>query len=264
MLSRLIKYDLKKILKFLYVFMALALFFGVLKRLFGMADSLIWTIMASICNGACISMMCSLLINSLMRSWVTFKSSLYGDESYLTHTLPVQKKTHYYAKAITGGITLLVCMIAVVLILFVTYWSKETKELLEALLTPLSSYLNVPVWGIAGFLFILLFVEFFNLLQIGFMGMILGHRSNQRKVLFSVLISFGIYLLTQGITLAGMLLVGLLDPDFMNVFSTSDLLALKSEVVILLALAGFAFYVLFGIIGFVLNAKLLKKGVNVD
>lgn len=244
--------------------MALALFFGVLKRLFGMADSLIWTIMASICNGACISMMCSLLINSLMRSWVTFKSSLYGDESYLTHTLPVQKKTHYYAKAITGGITLLVCMIAVVLILFVTYWSKETKELLEALLTPLSSYLNVPVWGIAGFLFILLFVEFFNLLQIGFMGMILGHRSNQRKVLFSVLISFGIYLLTQGITLAGMLLVGLLDPDFMNVFSTSDLLALKSEVVILLALAGFAFYVLFGIIGFVLNAKLLKKGVNVD
>lgn len=264
MLSRLIKYDLKKILKFLYVFMALALFFGVLKRLFGLADSLIWTIVASICNGACISMMCSLLINSLMRSWVTFRSSLYGDESYLTHTLPIRRETHYYAKAITGAITLFVCMIAVVLILFVTYWSKETKVLLDLLLAPLSSYLNVPVWGLAGFFFVLLFVEFFNLLQIGFTGLILGHRSNQRKVLFSVLISFGVYLLTQGITLAGMLLVGLFDPDFMNVFSTNDLLALKPEVVILLALVGSAFYVLFGIVGYVVNAKLLKKGVNVD
>ena len=43
-----------------------------------------------------------ILINNLMRTWVRFRHNLYGDESYLTHTLPVERKTIYLSKFITS------------------------------------------------------------------------------------------------------------------------------------------------------------------
>ena len=113
MLIRLLKYDVKKIIKFLTVFFVLALFFGVLTRIFGaIDDSLAVTIIKGICNGTTISMMFSLLINCFMRSWVLFRASLFGDESYLTHTLPIDRKTHYTAKACTAAISILFCMVS--------------------------------------------------------------------------------------------------------------------------------------------------------
>ena len=96
MLKKLLKYDLKKIYKFLIIFYSLSIFFGVLTRIFfSIENSLIMNIIGQICNGASISMMFSILINNLMRTWVDFKHNLYGDESYLTHTLPVEKQTLY-------------------------------------------------------------------------------------------------------------------------------------------------------------------------
>ena len=49
-------------------------------------------------SGTAISMMFSIVINNLMRLWVRFKNNFYGDESYLTHTLPIDKKTLYLSK----------------------------------------------------------------------------------------------------------------------------------------------------------------------
>ena len=55
-------------------------------------------IIGEICQGAMFSMMISAIINNLMRMWVRFKQNLYGDESYLTHTLPVTKASIYLSK----------------------------------------------------------------------------------------------------------------------------------------------------------------------
>ncbi len=265
MLIRLLKYDLKKMLKFLSVFFFLALFFGLLTRLCGeIGDSLALSIVKGILNGTTISMMCSLMINCFMRSWVLFRSGLYGDESYLTHTLPVKKQTLYASKALTATISVLFSLVAILLVLFVTYWSKDLWTFIKAFLTPVSDYLDIPIFGIFAFLFAVLFLEFFNGLQIGFVGLILGHRFNHSKILMSVIIGFLVYMITQSISLIGMLIVGLLNSDFMKIFSTTDLMSLSPSVVISISLIGAGFYALFGILGFVVNTRLLKRGVNVD
>ena len=126
MLKKLLKYDLESIFKFIVIFYSLSLFFGVLTRIFlNINGSFIMNIIGQISSGATISMMVSILINNLMRLWVRFKNNFYGDESYLTHTLPVEKKTLYLSKILTAIITLFTSILVITLTLFVAYYSKE-------------------------------------------------------------------------------------------------------------------------------------------
>ena len=69
-------------------------------------NSLVFEIVSQIAFGTAISMMVSSLINTLMRSWVRFVRNVYKDESYLTHTLPVEKNSIYISKVITALITI--------------------------------------------------------------------------------------------------------------------------------------------------------------
>ena len=107
MLKKLLKYDLENIFKFLIIFYSLALFFAILTRIFFSIDnSLVMNLLGHVTSGTAISMMCSIVINNLMRLWVRFKSNFYGDESYLTHTLPVDKKTLYLSKTLSSILTI--------------------------------------------------------------------------------------------------------------------------------------------------------------
>ena len=96
MLKKLLKYDLKSINIVLIVFYGLSIFFSILTRIFlSIENSFIFNVIGQICNGTMIAMMFNIIINNLIRLWVRFKQNFYGDESYLTHTLPVEKKTLY-------------------------------------------------------------------------------------------------------------------------------------------------------------------------
>ena len=161
MLKKLLKYDLESIYKFLIIFYSLALFFAVLTRMFlGIENSFIMKIIGQICSGASISMIVSILINNLMRLWVRFKNNFYGDESYLTHTLPVTKKTLYLSKVITAILSLFTSILVISLTLFIAYYSKENIETLKNLLLPLANaYQSTIIKIILAFLFIF-FLEF--------------------------------------------------------------------------------------------------------
>ena len=96
MLGKLLKYDLKYMLRNMVVFYILTIFFALTTRiLFSLDQSIIVNILAHISSGCMFSMIGSVLINTMLRSWVRFKDSLYKDESYLTHTLPVTKNNIY-------------------------------------------------------------------------------------------------------------------------------------------------------------------------
>ena len=99
MLVKLLKYDLKYMLKNMIIFYILTIFFSISTRiLFAIDDSVILKIISQISVGCMFSMMASILINTLMRSWVRFRDSIYKDEAYLTHTLPVTKNDIYNSK----------------------------------------------------------------------------------------------------------------------------------------------------------------------
>ena len=139
MLGKLLKYDFKYIVKFLAIFYGLATFFAILTKVFlNIENSLVFEIIGSVCQGAMISMMFSIVVNNLMRMWVRFKHNLYGDESYLTHTLPVKKTDIYLSKILCSVITLCVSIMVVVANLFIAYYSKGNLESLKNILIHLS------------------------------------------------------------------------------------------------------------------------------
>ena len=194
MLKKLLKYDLKSIYKVLIVFYSLSLFFAILTRIFlNIENSFIMDVIGKVCSGTTIAMIFNVLINNLMRLWVRFNGNLYGDESYLTHTLPCNKKTLYLSKTLTSIITLFTSMIVIILSLVIAYYSKENIEFVKNLLLPLAkAYDSTVMTIILAFIFVL-FLEIMNILNSGYTGLILGHKKNNNKMLFSILFGFGTY-----------------------------------------------------------------------
>jgi len=263
MLKKLLKYDLESIFKFLLIFYSLALFFALLTRIFfSIENSFIMNIIGEITSGATISMICSILINNLMRLWVRFKNNFYGDESYLTHTLPIDKKTLYLSKILTSFITLFVSVLVIGVTLFIAYFSKENITLIKNLLLPLVSALDSTIIKILlAFLFVF-FLEFANALQSGFTGIILGHRMNNGKIGYSVLFGFITYMLTQVVVVVILFIVALFNKDVMNLFVTTEIINLETvNLIIYLAIISYAI-TLIG--GYFVNTKLFQKGVNVE
>lgn len=263
MLRKLLKYDLGNIFKFLIIFYGLALFFGILTRLFFyIENSFIMNIIGQVCSGATMAMIFNILINNLMRLWVRFKQSLYGDESYLTHTLPVERKTLYISKILTSIITLFVSILVIGLVIFVAYYSKENLELFKNLILPIANaYGSTIVKILLAFLFVL-FVEFANLLQMGYTGIILGHRMNNAKMGFSILYGFFAYIISQMLVVWMLFIVALFNKDIMNLFYTNQMIDL--DIVKLIIYLAIGIYLVIFVVGYFINSKLFNKGVNVD
>ena len=263
MLIKQLKYDLKFGNKVLIIFYILAFFFAILTRIFLSIDnSFIMNIIGKVCGGVSISMIFNILINNVMRLWVRFKHNLYGDESYLTHTLPIEKKTLYLSKILTSIITLFVSMIIIALTLFIAYYSKENLEFIKNMLLPLAElYESSILMLLIEFLFIF-FLEIANIVQAGFTGIILGHKMNNAKTGYSVLYGFGVYMGTQIFAVLALFLVGLFNNEIMNTFITNTLISV--DTIKLIVLIATITYTLSLIILYVVNIRLFKKGVNVD
>ena len=263
MLKKLIKYDLENIFKFLIIFYSLAMFFAIITRIFFSIDnSLIMNILGQITSGATISMLFSIIINNLMRLWLRFKNNFYGDESYLTHTLPIDKKTLYLSKIITSIITLFASILVIALTLFIAYYSKENIEILKNILLPMANAYNSTIVNIIlAFLFVF-FLELVNGLYSGYTGIILGHKKNNGKVGYSVLFGFITYLITQTIGILSIFIVGIFNKDIMNLFMTSEIINIDSiHTIIYLAII---IYTITTVLLYIVNLKLFKQGVNVE
>ena len=263
MLKKLLKYELKSIFKFLIIFYSLALFFGSLTRIFlSIENSFIMNIIGEICSGAAISMMFSILINNLMRSWVRFKQNFYGDESYLTHTLPIEKKILYIAKILTATITLFTSVAVIGLTIFIAYYSKENLELIKNLLLPMANAYGSTIIKILLVVLFICFLEIANALQSGFTGIILGHKMNTAKTGYSVLFGFGAYMVIQVFALLTLFVISLFNKDLINLFITNEMINMEMLKVIIYC--AIIIYLITFVIGYFVNLKLFKKGVNVD
>lgn len=263
MLKKLLKYDMKFNYKVLIIFYFLSLFFALLTRIFlSIEDSFICNIIGSISSGVTISMIFNIFINNILRLWVRFKTNFYSDESYLTHTLPVSKKTLYDSKIVSSVSTLFLSTIVIGISLFIAYFSKENLELVKNILLPLENIMNSKLFYILLAILFILFLEIANLLQTGYTGIILGHRMNNNKISFSFLFGFISYMISQTIILVFLFMIALFNKDFMNLFNTTSVINIDTiKTIIYLSMFS---YTLILVITYFINLNLFKKGVNVD
>ena len=263
MLKKLIKYELISTFKFISIFYILGITFAILTRIFFSIDnSLIFEILGQITTGATISMLVSIIINNLMRQWVKFKNTLYDDEAYLTHTLPISKKTLYLSKFLTSFIVMIISFLVSALILFIAYYSKENIEMLKSFILPITTILNSTALKIIFILIFILFIEIFYALLCGYLGIIIGHRFNTNKILKSVIFGFISYIISQIIVLIIIFLIALFNKDLMIIFTTN----MVTEPNILMTLS-YIFIVIYSsliILNMYVSINLFKKGVNLD
>ncbi len=263
MLKKLLKYDIKTINKALIIFYSLSIFFSVLTRIFlSIENSVIMNVIAHICSGATISMIFNILINNLMRLWVRFKQNFYGDESYLTHTLPVSKTQLYLSKFIISIVTILVSVLVIFVSLFIAYYSKENLQLIKNSLLPLATVYDSTIISIILQFVFICFLELMNMLQSGYTGIILGNKMNNSKTGFSILFGFLTYLGTQIVALLGVFLVALFNDKLMNLFYTME--AIDVPTIKLCIVIAVSVYMLNIVILYIINQIQFNKGVNVD
>lgn len=262
MLKKLLKYDLMWCFKPLSVFYILAIFFSIVVRIVECFDqSLIILIIDKICCGIVIAMLINIIINCFMRNWARFVRNTYKDESYLTHTLPVSKNQIYLSKVLTAIITLLVSFIVIILCLAISTLTKDTWDILISSLEQSAIYFNSSVFSLVFILVITVFFEFLFMMMSGILGIILGHKSNNQKIIKSIVFGFVIYITLSSLSLGALFIAGLINSDIMSLFNNLNVTsnALKS-----MMLVGVSVYIIYNIGIYFIGNKLLNKGVDVD
>lgn len=263
MLKKLLKYDLKWSFKPLIIFYILSIFFAVVTRILGNFDnSFIFIIIDKICFGITISMIINILINNFMRVWARTIRNLYKDEAYLTHTLPVTKRTIFLSKVLTAVITTLVSFIVIVACLAICLLSKENLQILKTFMEQTAVFLNSSVSSVIIVMAITLFFEILFMIMAGILGIIIGYRSNNLKTLKSIIYGFLLYMLASTISIGILYIAGLFNSEIMKLFTSVDIIsasALKETLYV-----GIAIYIIYDIIYYLIGKKVLNKGVNVD
>jgi len=263
MLGKLLKYDLKFVYKVVGIFYILTFVFSIIGR--GLAEienSVVFDVVSKIFLGIAISMMVNSLVNSLMRLWARFIKNAYKDESYLTHTLPVNKKTIYLSKVLSGLICIFVTMIIIIVCLFICYYSEANMEVLKGLLELAATTYNTTVLKLLLLVAVVIFLEIVYALLIGYVGIILGHKSNKNKMLRTIVISFALYFTFQVLTLGLIAIYGLFNPNVMNLLNTTDIVNIDAIKNVMYA--GIGIYVAYILVLYVWGNKEFKKGVNVE
>ena len=263
MLNKLLKYDLKYMIKNMGIFYILAIFFAITTRIFfSLKQTVIVSIIGQISVGCMFSMATSVLFNTVIRSWVRFRDSIYKDESYLTHTLPVTKNNIYNSKFIQTLIFFIIGFAVAIISIFITYYTKERWLLLTNVINKITTGLDFnPALFISGFIAVV-FLEIFNAIQCGYLGLLLGYRRNNGKIGYSVLFGFLAYLVSQSIVLFLVYIVGLFNSSIMNLFKNEVLLDTGSFKLLML-LAIILYVVIIGAMCIVCK-KVFNKGVNIE
>ncbi len=262
MFLKVLKYDLKFDYKNLIIFYILSLFFALTGRICSLFDnSGIMLIISKINNGIVIAMFVNIVINNLLRVWARFVLNFYKDESYLTHTLPVEKNILYLSKIVSGIITMLSSTIVIILCLFICYYSKENIELLKSSIDFVANMYESSVASFITRVFFLVFAELTFILITGYLGIIIGHKSNNGKMLKSCIYGFIFYMLSSLLVLLSVYVSGLFNSDIMNLFTSTNIM--MSVFKMLIFIVTIVYFILI-IIEYLVGLKEINKGVNID
>ena len=263
MLGKLLKYDLKYVYKNVVVLYILAIVFSSLSRVTkSVENSALFSVITIFLVVSAIFMAVVSLIFCLRGLWFRFLKNCYQDESYLTHTLPVKKKTIYNAKAITAVITMLTTMVVILVSLFICFYSKANLENVKEALEVAATVSDTTVVSLLAIMFLVFVTEMIFVVFLGFVAIILGHRFNQNKTMKSVVIGIALYFITQIVSVALVFIIGAVNPDVMNFIKTEEIL--PTSIIKKIMYAGTGLYIFYTVFYYLLGKIYFKKGVNVD
>lgn len=261
MLSKLLKNDLKKNMRWMWIlFVGLIAVACINRGCKELAQNLVFfKILAIFFDSVFYSLLVNVILQPFLRSFLNFTKSIFGDESYLTHTLPVTKNQIITSKFLTAIIEITLGFLCVVSALLIVFASPTLFPTISLLLSTIIVGEISLFWVL--FLFILLIiVEFLMFISIIFFSIILAYKSKEKKVLKSFLITA--LLSFVSITILSIFMIIVLLINGIDLSSTS--LVLTYNTFISIILTGIIVYISLTTLYFFFAKKELNKGVDVD
>ena len=261
MLSKLFKYDFKWMTKVTYIYALILVVISIALKIVESVDqTFLLVILDKILVSMFISCVVSILLTCSIRIWVRFINNFYKDGSYLTHTLPVTKNELFNSKVLAGICSLLLSVLVIVICLAFVYLNKSTIEELKMMWDSLVAAYNsvFAVLFVVG-LVVLIILEIIYIMMAGILGITIGHRSNNFKMIKSIAVGLVSYGLLSAMSLGVIAIVSkIIDYDIIgNGFPSMNYL-------IGVGSAGLAVYLIYNIVYYLIAKKVFNKGVNVD
>ncbi len=261
MLSKLLKKNLKKNMRWFWILFASTISAALITRgCKELGKNIAFFKMAGIFfDSVFYALAINAILQPFLRNFFNFQKSFYSDESYLTHTLPVTKNQLLNSKYLTALIEVLAGFATLIISILIMFASPSFLTTLKMFLSSLIST-DFSVVLIICLLVILILVEFLMFLSIIYFGIVMGYKQKDRKVLNSFLISVAmafVSLVFIAIIIVIVLLINGVKP-------TSQTLVLSNTALISITLTAIITYLAIAILFYFLTKREFNKGVNVD
>lgn len=279
MLGKLIKYDLKFILKSVSIYIVILLLCAIFFNITSYDTSCKLVDYMPVCNeppvflaifhtvfwNAIFAVIIGLFLNAAIRTWARFKINFFNDESYLTHTLPVSNTTLWFAKFLSAVIVTII-VIAAIAVSFSILQLTSDGQLLTA-----NFGIGKPQMSSSFYLIYILtvFTQLLYSIMCGLTGITISNKTGSRSGLRAVICGFAVYLLGVLIMLGCFLIWSTFDggihATLFSGASSQTVSVLTGEGYIEKALIGIGiiYTALIATLYFI-NQKLLSRGVDID
>ena len=261
MFSKLLRRDLKRNMRWMWImFVATIVLAGVCRGCSALGKNIMFfKILAIFFDSVFYALAVNVILQPFLRNFMNFSKSLYGDESYLTHTLPVTKKQLIDSKFLTALIETSLSFVTLVVAILARYATPTMMTTLKMLLsTAIVGEFSVIL--VLTVIVLLVFVEFVMFLSIIFFSMVLAYRAREKKGLKTFLLTAAFAFASS--TVLSIVLVVILVANNVNLASTT--LVLSSGTMLSVVIAGTVVYSLISTLFYLLTRREFSKGVNVD
>jgi len=261
MLSKLLKNDLKKNMRWLWIIFVTTIAIALLDRgCKELANNIaFFKIISIILDSVFYSLAVNTVLQPFLRNTFNFTKSFYSDESYLTHTLPVTKKQLINSKYITALIEVVTGFAVLVSSILIMYASPSMFDTLQLLLSTVISG-NLSIYLILALMAIQILVEFLMFLSIIYFAIVIAYREKEQRVLKTFLITFAMASIALTILSIVMVIIMLIN----GIDLASDTLILSPQAFLSIIFTGISVYSIVTVVFYFLTKKMFTKGVNVD
>ena len=261
MLSKLLKKDLKKNVRWMWILFVSTIGFAILGRLVKeLGDNIVFfKILGIFFDSVFYSLAVNLILQPFLRNFLNFSKSFYGDESYLTHTLPATKNELITSKFLTAIIEIslgFLCLVISILIMFLSPTMFDKLKLFVSIVISgkFSIYLVIALFVV------LVVVEFLMFISVIYFSIVIAYRAKEKRVLKTFLLTSAMAFVAITILSIAMIVVLAIN----GVKMTSATLILSSSAFMSVLITGIVVYSAISVAFYFLARKEFNKGVNVD
>lgn len=200
---------------------------------------------------------------------IHFYKTMYSDQGYLTHTLPVKPMTLFNVKLTTAWVWMMGSMVLFVLSIFIMMLGATQGELFDIVLSsPIPQLLEKfeQVFGMKFLSFILLMIVTMAFSCVSYLLMVyasisIGQLFNQHKIVMAVVAGIVIYILEQ---IAGSIVLLLTGNSYFSTLVYADYVTVGDIMFSTPVIASMIVSVIFAIAFYVICVVIQKKHLNLD